>query len=124
LFIWVIVMRKVFLAGVAATVSVIVSTPAFADSALGVACRQYAAAVADKYMSDQAVRLDGNKSAAQGFITVHAYGRKYQVPRQVAGNGLQRTSIGTVTREWGLVYTEERNRCLEDRLLGDFNTRY
>lgn len=117
-------MRKAVLAGVAASLSVFLSTPVFADTAIRIACREYAAAVADKYMSSEVVRLDGNEKAAQGFITVHSYGRKYQIPRQVAGKSLQRSSISTVTREWGLVYTEERQRCLEDRLLGEFNTRY
>ncbi|MBL8789614.1 MAG: hypothetical protein JNM45_03895 [Rhizobiales bacterium] len=117
-------MRKAVLAGVAATLTVFMSTPVLAETAIGTACRQYAAAVADKYMSEQVIRLDGSQSAAEGHVTVHAYGRKYQIPRKVAGNGLQRASIGTVTREWGLVYTEERERCLEDRHLGEFNTRY
>lgn len=117
-------MRKAVLAGFAASLCVFVSTPVFAETAIGLACRDYAAAVADKYMSDQVIRLDGNETASQGFVTVHSYGRKYQIPRKVSGNGLQRASIGTVTREWGLVYTEERRRCLEDRLLGEFNTRY
>ncbi len=124
LVIWVIVMRKVLLAGVAASLSLFLTTPVFAETALGVACRQYAAAVADKYMSNQVVRLDGNEAASEGFVTVHSYGRKYKIPRTLSGNSLQRASIGTVTREWGLVYTEERDRCLEDRYLGDFNTRY
>ena len=118
---WVIVMRRIVLAGAAASMSIIVSVPAFADTALGVACRAYAASVADKYMAERVVRVEGNGQQRQGFITVHSYGRKYLVPRHTAGDGnLFPETIGTATREWGLIYTEERDRCLNDRLLGDF----
>lgn len=117
---WVIVMRRIVLAGIAASLSIFVSAPAYADSALGVACRAYAAAVADRYMADRVIRVEGNGKPREGYITVHAYGRKYLMPRHTAGDGnLFPESVGTATREWGVVYTEERDRCLNDRLLGD-----
>ena len=115
-------MRKVFLAGLAAPLAVFLSTTAMADTAIGVACREYAAAVADEYTADRLVRLNGSETASEGYITVHAYGRKYLMPRHVPGEGaLVRNSIGTDTREWGLVYTEERRRRLRDRLLGELD---
>ena len=119
---WVTHMRKVFLAGFAAPLAILLSTSAMADTAIGVACREYAAAVADEYMSDRLVRLNGSETAGEGFITVHSYGRKYLMPRHVPGQGaIVRNSILGDTREWGVVYTEERRRCLRTRLLGELD---
>lgn len=113
-------MGKVFLGCLAAPLAVLLSTSALAESALGAACREYAAAVADDYMSDEMVRLDGTEEAGEGSYTVHAYGRKYLMPHRKAGEGaIVRKSIGTTTRQWGLVYTEERRRCLANRELRD-----
>jgi hypothetical protein len=106
---------------VAPFVAVVLSTSAAADTAIGVACKQYAAAVADDYLSDQLVRLDGVETPGDDHIIVHSYGRKYAMPRRVAGQGaVVRKSIGNTTREWGKVYTEERRRCLKQRRLGEF----
>jgi hypothetical protein len=114
-------MRKVFLAGLAAPIVFFLTVPAMAETALGIACREYATAVADDYMSDQLVRLDGSEVASEGHVIVHSYGRKYLMPNRAAGEGpLVRKSIGTATREWGQVYTEERRRCLRKRMLGEF----
>ena len=113
-------MGKVFLGCLAAPLAVLLSTSALAESALGVACREYAAAVADDYMSDEMVRLDGTEEAGEGSYTVHAYGRKYLMPHRKAGEGaIVRKSIGATTRQWRLVYTEERRRCLANRELRD-----
>ena len=119
-----IVMRGFFLTLVAAPCAVVlISSSALAESAMSLACRAYAASIADDYMSDELVRLDGTETAGDDHFIVHSYGRKYAMPRRVAGQGnVVRRSIGTSTREWGKVYTEERRRCLRKKTLGDLLT--
>lgn len=108
---------------VAPLAAVVLSTSAVADTAIGVACKAYAAAVADDYMSDQLVRLNGAETASNDRIIVHSYGRKYAMPRRVAGQGpLVLKSIGNTTREWGKVYAEERRRCLKQKTLGELSS--
>lgn len=100
--------------------AVLLSSPVLAETAIGVACKQYAAAVADDYMSDELVRLNGTETAGDDHIIVHSYGRKYAVPRRVAGQGsVVRRAMGETAREWGRVFTEERRRCLRTKTLGD-----
>lgn len=114
-------MRQVFLGCLAAPLVLLVSVPAFAETAIGTACRSYAAAVADDYMSDRLVRLGGSEEAGRGFIIAHVGGRKYLMPRAVPGEGpIVRESIGTTAREWADVYREERRRCLRHGHLGAF----
>jgi hypothetical protein len=94
---------------------------ATAESPINTACKAYATAVADDYMSDEMVRLEGSEDVSAGNLIVHAYGRKFVLANHVAGEGpVVRRSIGTITREWGQVYSEERRRCLRDRRLGEF----
>ncbi|NMD09051.1 MAG: hypothetical protein GYA66_13855 [Phyllobacteriaceae bacterium] len=106
---------------VAPLAAVVLSSPVLAESAINTACKAYAAAVADDYMSDKLVRLDGTETPQEGHLIVHSYGRKYVMPNHVPGTGaVVRSSIGTTTREWGKIYSEERRRCLRDRHLGEF----
>ncbi len=119
-------MRKFSMAVLAAPFAAVFTVAAlpsvaFADSAMVSACRAQAAAVADDYMSDEMMRLDGTESAGEGHIIVHSYGRKYLMANNVPGEGrLVRRSIGTTTQEWGKVYMEERRRCLRLARLSDF----
>lgn len=107
---------------VAPLAAVVLSSPVLAESAINVACKQYAAAVADDYLSDELVRLDGTETPGDDHIIVHSYGRKYAMLRRVAGQGpVVRKSIGHTTREWGKIYTEERRRCLRQKTLGELS---
>jgi len=111
-------MRKFLVPALALPLTMIVSQVAIAEAPFSVACKAFAAAVADDYMSDRMERVDDAKGPSQGHMVAHVYGRKYLIP--VRAGTLYPQAIGARTIEWGKIYSEERRRCLRTRLLGDF----
>ena len=111
-------MRKFLVPVVALPLAVIMSQAAFAEAPISVACKAFAAAVADDYMSDRMERVDDADGPREGYMVAHVYGRKYLIP--VDTGTLRQQAIGARTIEWGKIYTEERKRCLRTRLLNDF----
>lgn len=115
-------MRGLFMAAVALPLALSFSTSLRAEQPIVTACKAYAAAVADDYMSDRLLRVDDAESAPRGYITTHVAGHKYVMPATNAGqNGIRLRAIGENTIEWGRVYSEERRRCLRQKLLGDLS---
>ncbi|MFO1033012.1 MAG: hypothetical protein U1E15_02595 [Hyphomicrobiales bacterium] len=88
--------RKPFAALLSLSFVTFLSTPVLADTPLGIACRAYAAAVADDYMSDELVRIDDTVGAREGYLTAHVAGHKFLIPVNAPGEGgVQPRAIGT-----------------------------
>jgi hypothetical protein len=114
-------MRGFIFAAVVVPLVTSFANSALAEAPILVACKAFAAAVADDYMSDQMIRVEDAEAAPQGYMTAHVAGRKYLVPIGATGeNGLKPRAVGIRQVEWGRIYTEERRRCLRQKSLGDF----